>query len=98
MLTARNKLASAEDNGVVLHNPLALTHTFQPCRPAYPEAWRQFDECCSSPEPFRHCFTASVLGIGALIVNLATIIVFPIIVLTVIFTVSAFSNYSNSYE
>jgi len=41
MLTARNKLASAEDNGVVIHNPLALTHTFQPCRPAYPEAWRQ---------------------------------------------------------
>ena len=34
MLTARNKLASAEDNGVVIHNPLALTHTFQPCRPA----------------------------------------------------------------
>ena len=43
MLTARNKLASAEDNGVVIHNPLALTHTFQPCRPAYPEAWRHFD-------------------------------------------------------
>jgi len=42
MLTARNKLASAEDNGVVIHNPLALTHTFQPCRPAYPEAWRQY--------------------------------------------------------
>jgi len=41
MLTARNKLASAEDNGVVIHNLLALTHTFQPCRPAYPEAWRQ---------------------------------------------------------
>jgi len=42
MLTARNKLASAEDNGVVIHNLLALTHTFQPCRPAYPEAWRHY--------------------------------------------------------
>ena len=31
----------AEDNGVVIHIPLALTHTFLPCRPAYPEAWRQ---------------------------------------------------------
>ena len=41
MLTARNKLASAEDNGVVLHNLLALTHPFLPCRPAYLEAWRQ---------------------------------------------------------
>ena len=32
----------AEDYGVVIHNPLALTHTLIPCRPAYPEAWRQF--------------------------------------------------------
>jgi len=42
MLLVYNKLASAEDNGVVIHNPLALTHTFLPCRPAYPEAWRQY--------------------------------------------------------
>ena len=40
MLLVYNKLASAEDNGVVLHNPLALTHPFLPCRPAYLEAWR----------------------------------------------------------
>jgi len=32
----------AEEIGVVIHNPLALTHPFQPCRPAYPEAWRQY--------------------------------------------------------
>ena len=31
----------AEDNGVVIHTPLALTHSFLPRRPAYPEAWRQ---------------------------------------------------------
>jgi len=42
MLLVYNKLASAEDNGVVLHNPLALTHPFLPCRPAYLEAWRQY--------------------------------------------------------
>jgi len=42
MLLVYNKLASAEDNGVAIHNPLALTHTFLPCRPAYPEAWRQY--------------------------------------------------------
>ena len=52
MLTARNKLASAEDNGVVIHNPLALTHTLIPCRPAYLEAWRQFPKCLGcSPSP-----------------------------------------------
>ena len=44
MLLVYNKLASAEDNGVVLHNPLALTHPFLPCRPAYLEAWRQLVE------------------------------------------------------
>ena len=32
----------AEENGVVIHTPLALTHTFLPRRPAYPEAWRQY--------------------------------------------------------
>jgi len=32
----------AEDNGVVIHTPLALTHSFLPRRPAYPEAWRQY--------------------------------------------------------
>jgi len=43
----------AEENGVVVHNPLALTHTFLPRRPAYPEAWRQYAtaivyfKCCS---------------------------------------------------
>jgi len=42
MLLVYNKLASAEDNGVDLHNPLALTHPFLPCRPAYPEARRQY--------------------------------------------------------
>ena len=32
----------AEDYGVVIHNPLALTHTFLPRRPAYPEAGWQY--------------------------------------------------------
>jgi len=42
LLIAHNKLASAEEIGVVIRTPLAPTHTFLPCRPAYPEAWRQY--------------------------------------------------------
>ena len=48
MLLVYNKLASAEENGVVIHNPLALTPTFLPCRPAYPEAWRQYSTSMSN--------------------------------------------------
>jgi len=43
LLIVQNKLAVAEVNGVVIHLPLASTHTFLPCRPAYPEAWRQYE-------------------------------------------------------
>ena len=50
MLLVYNKLASAEDNGVVLHNPLALTHPFLPCRPAYLEAWRQITQYYLLPD------------------------------------------------
>ena len=51
MLLVYIKLASAEDNGVVLLNPLTrLTQPTRshspshPCRPAYLEAWRQLVE------------------------------------------------------
>jgi len=41
----------AEENGVVIHTPLAPTHTFLPCRPAYPEAWRHYWQTQSIARP-----------------------------------------------